>query len=127
MSRFTPFCPKSETVHLTVQDIDASPATGSLGSARALCGRTFKVTGKYAKEAVPTFADEHERLSLTHETGLCRVCFDKQAELEGPVRELAGRAGVGAERRDPFTGRAPLTPEGNSRLGQYRIHHQIGL
>lgn len=29
--------------------------------------------------------------------------------------------------RDPFTGRAPLIPEGNSQLGRYRIHHQIGL
>lgn len=83
MSRFTPFCPKSETVHLTVQDIDANlAATGSLGSARALCGRTLKVTGKYSKKAVPTFADEHKRLSLTHETGLCRVCFDRHAEIE---------------------------------------------
>lgn len=81
-SRFTPFCPKSETVHLTVQDIDANLATGSLGSARALCGRTFKVTGKYAKKAVPTFADEHKRLSRTHETGLCRVCFDKYNDIE---------------------------------------------
>lgn len=114
-SRFTPFCPKSETVHLTVQNIDANLETGSLGSARALCGRTFKVTGKYAKKAVPTFADEHKRLSRTHETGLCRICFDKQAELEA------------AKRRDPFTGSEPLIPEGNSQLGQYRIHHQNGI
>ena len=28
-------------------------------------------------------AGEHEQLSRTHETGLCRICFDKQAELEG--------------------------------------------
>lgn len=29
--------------------------------------------------------------------------------------------------RDPFTGRVPLIPEGNSQLGQYRIHHQNGI
>ncbi len=51
MSRFTAFCPKSETVHLTVQDIDANlAATGSLGSARALCGRTLKVTRQVQQE-----------------------------------------------------------------------------
>lgn len=43
-------------------------------------------------------------------------------------RELAAAAeGSGRAQRDPLTGRAPLIPEGNSRLGQYRIHHQIGL
>lgn len=47
--------------------------------------------------------------------------------LAGPVRELARRAKKRATRRDPFTGSEPLIPEGNSQLGQYRIHHQIGL
>lgn len=114
-SRFTAFCPKSETVHLTVQEIDTGGT--KLPTVRALCGRSLKVTGVYAsrEHVIEKFADEHRRLSRTHETGLCRICFDKQAELEG------------AKRRDPFTGRAPLIPEGNSQLGQYRIHHQNGI
>lgn len=29
--------------------------------------------------------------------------------------------------RDPFTGRAPLIPEGNSQLGRHRIHHLNGI
>lgn len=81
MSRFAAFSPKSGTVHLTAQKIDTSGST--LGKARGLCGRTLAVRGVYADVAVPTFAAEHKLLSLTHETGLCRICFDKQAELEG--------------------------------------------
>ena len=116
-SRFTAFCTKSHTVHLTVQEIDTAGA--KLPTVRALCGRGLKVAGVYSgrERVIEKFADEHKRLSLTHETGLCRICFDKQAE----------QAEERAARKDPFTGRAPLVPEGNSQLGRNRIHHQSGL
>lgn len=80
--RFTAFCPKSDTVHLTVQEIDTAGA--KLPTVRALCGRNLKVTGVYASRemVIEKFADEHKRLSLTHETGLCRNCFDRHAEME---------------------------------------------
>lgn len=55
-----------------------------------------------------------------------RMLRQSWPSLAEPVRELAGRAKKRATRQDPFTGRAPLIPEGNSQLGQYRIHHQNG-
>lgn len=83
MSRFTAFAPQSGTVHLTTQEIDYS--TGKLPiTVRALCGRSLNFVSTYAHPeiVIPKFADEHKRLSLTHETGLCRVCFDRHAEIE---------------------------------------------
>lgn len=56
-----------------------------------------------------------------------RMLRQSWPSLAEPVRELARRAKKGAAQRDPFTGSEPLIPEGNSRLGQYQIHHQIGL
>ena len=80
MSRYTAFSPKSDTVHLTVQEIDTNGT--KLPTVRALCGRDLKVTGVYASRemVIEKFADEHRRLSLTHKTGLCRMCFDRHAE-----------------------------------------------
>ena len=83
MNRYTAFSPKSGTVHLTVQEIDTGGT--KLPTVRALCGRSLKVTGVYAsrEHVIEKFADEHRRLSLTHETGLCRMCFDRYIEREG--------------------------------------------
>lgn len=86
MSRLTAFATKAGTVHLTTRTIAPSTASKTLatalGNALGFCGRRLAMEAIYSEQSIPKLAEEHRRLSLTHETGLCRICFDKLAETQ---------------------------------------------